>query len=103
MNYIQILRIFQGVENADRDAYMKLQVAKAVINNIDTYAYDEEGFNEVCERIFDYWWKNVNAISLPSFCAGIQEALDEAEDGNQFVNAYTMKKGWKYGLALEGK
>ena len=104
MNYIQILKIFKGIEDADRDAYLKLQVAKAVTVFIDMSAYDEEGFDEVCKRIYDYWDGHDCQINLSSFCIGIQFAMDEAKELDvKFIDGVALKEGWKYGLDLEEK
>ena len=50
MNYVEISKMLKTLKSADKAIVFKMDVVSALENNIDCSAYDDEGFEEVCNR-----------------------------------------------------
>ena len=50
MNYVEISKLLKTLKSADRAIVFKMDVVSALESNIDCSAYDDEGFEEVCNR-----------------------------------------------------
>lgn len=97
MTYKQISTIFSALEAEDKMAFNKLCVANAVKQNIDLDAYDDEGFDELCKRVDDFWTNRDCSVDLDDFCYAISETL--ARYNECFVNNDIMNIA--YNLAMD--
>lgn len=50
MNYVEISKMLKTLKSADRAIVFKMDVVSALESNIKCSDYDDEGFEEVCNR-----------------------------------------------------
>ena len=50
MNYTEIRNLIKSLSDADQSFMFKASVADAVMHNMDLGPYDDEGFEELCNR-----------------------------------------------------
>ena len=97
MNYIEVHQIMEGLKKADRYFHIKADVVQSVYDNMNIRPYDEEGINELCERICKYWLNNGMTASLDNFTYAIQDQMDNG--AHEFPNEDCLRDAW--GQAVE--
>lgn len=50
MNYTEIRNLIKSLSDADQSFMFKASIAEAVTSNMDLGPYDDEGFEELCNR-----------------------------------------------------
>ena len=77
MTYTELHKIIKGLREADFEARLKIEVAEAVYDDIDLSAYDEEGVNELCDRVKAYWLSHDCVADLDDFAFCIQDLIND--------------------------
>lgn len=98
MNYIEVHKIMEGLKVADLNFHTKADVVQSVYINIDIHPYDEEGINELCERIYKYWTKNGMTTSLDNFTYAIQDQMDNG--AHELPNDDCLDDAWRQALEM---
>lgn len=75
MKYSTLLNIVNALKKEQPDAFVKMSVAVEVSSNIDTSSYDEEGFEELCSRVYNAYMQSDKA-DLSLMCYYIQDLID---------------------------
>lgn len=78
MKYNTLLNIANALMEEETVAFLKMEVAVSVDGNMDTSAYDCEGFEELCDRVYNAYIKSDKA-DLDLFCYLIQQNIDNGE------------------------
>lgn len=78
MKYNTLLNIANALTKEEINAFLKMEVAFSVDNNMDTSPYDEEGFEELCSRVHNAYLQSDRA-DLDLFCYLIQNLIDSGE------------------------
>lgn len=78
MKYNTLLNIANAIMTEETTAFLKMEVAVAVDGNMDTSVYDDEGFEELCDRVYNAYLQSDRA-DLDLFCYLIQNLIDNGE------------------------
>lgn len=78
MKYKTLLNIANALAEEEIDAFAKMEVAVAVNDNMDGSPYDDEGFEELCDRVYRVYLQSDKA-DLSLMCYYIQQLLDDGE------------------------
>lgn len=96
MTYCELDNILSGLMKSDRMVFVKMETIRAIKVNISLNDYDEEGFEEVCKRIFDFWEAHGFEGDVFEFCYEIEQILDnDVETEVLFINQKVMEKAWR--------
>ena len=78
MKYMTLKKLADALTNEAPDAFAKMCVAVEVASNIDISSYDDEGFEELCNRVQRVYLQSDKA-DLSLMCYHIQQLLDDGE------------------------
>jgi hypothetical protein len=99
MTYKSLSLILKGLQAEEPKAFEMMCVAEAVKSNINL---NDEDFEEICERVNNFYCEHDCKVDIDDFCYCIQEAiendLDPKIDG--FVNEYTMSVAWEMAVDM---
>ena len=102
MTYKSLSLILAGLKAEEPKAFAMMCVAEAVRSNIDLNGFDDEGFEELCKRVDDFWCAHDCEVDVDDFCYCIQEVIDHDTDpkNDGFVNEYSMAIAWEMAVDM---
>ena len=79
MKFKTLMNILKAMEEEDPSIALHIEIASAVQSNIDLSAYDDEGIEELCNRIERYYLQSSANCDIDSFAYCIQQQIDNGE------------------------
>ena len=79
MKYTTYHQIIKAMKTEEMDAFLRMSVAEAVFWNINLSDLDEEGIEELCERVRTQYACASKQADLDVFCYYIQELIERGE------------------------
>lgn len=76
MKFKTLMNILNALKEEDKAIALHIEIASAVQDNIDLSAYDDEGIEELCNRIERYYMQSSANCDIDSFVYCIQDQLD---------------------------
>lgn len=79
MTFKEYSKLLKSLSEKDIGALAKLEVVSAVENNIDLQGYDSEGFEKLCDTIYEYVSNIGCYVDVDDLCYAIQYQLDNGK------------------------
>ena len=81
MTYTEIHNLINGLRESEVCILAKIDVVESVYDNMDLSAYDNEGINELCERIYDAWCSDVCEYvhDIDDYTYAIQQLINDGK------------------------
>ena len=106
MTYTEIHSIISALKKSDLGVTTRINVVESVYGNIDLSAYDNEGVNELCGRIYDAWCSDAckDIHSIDDITCSIQQLIDDGaydsptddgclEEAIELAREYELSRG----------
>jgi len=76
IKYKTLMKMLEAMQEEDPAIALHIEIASAVKSNIDLSPYDDEGVEELCSRIENYYNKSSKNCDIDSFAYCIQDQIN---------------------------